>query len=150
MRIPEGKINFDEPPFDLVGVEVALHRAGRVARRREAAMPRLRAQRRLDRFLDLIVRARVTIRDTLRAWRAGKLLSDRHPLMVGAEVAIHRAVRVAHRREAEMPRRRAEAELDKKLDREIRAQVIARLIARKKAKAAGTLFGAERDDRVEA
>ena len=127
-------MNFDEPPFDLVGVEVALHRAGRVARRRAAEMPRIRRLSRLDAVLDRVVRARIAVRDTVRAWRAGALASDRDPEMVGAEVALHRAGRVARRRAAAMPKRRAEARLDAKLDEEVRARVIARLRERESAR----------------
>lgn len=111
---------------ELVGVEVALHRAGRIARRREAEMPRLRALRRLDAVLDRLVRARILARDTLKAWREGALVSSRDPFMVGAEVALHRAARVARRREAEMPKRRAEERLDAELDEQVRARVRAR------------------------
>ena len=120
-------MNPSEPPWDLVGVEVALHRAGRVARRRAAEFRRYRWWRRLDRFRDVTVRGRIAIRDTLRAWRSGAIASRRDSLMVGAEVALHRAARVARRRAAAMPRRRAEARLDAELDEQIRARVIARL-----------------------
>ena len=116
----------EAPPFDLVAVEVALDRAGRVARRRAAEMPRVRARRRLDAVLDLAVRMRIAARDTVKAWRAGRLLSRRESDMVGAEVALHRAARVAHRRAAEMSRRRAEARLDAELDAQVRARTLAR------------------------
>ena len=50
------------PPFDLVGVEVALHRTARVAQRRAAELPRRRAEARLDAALDEQVRARIAAR----------------------------------------------------------------------------------------
>lgn len=90
-------------------------------------MPRVRRLRRLDAVLDVVVRARIAARDTVRAWRAGRLVSRRDAGMVGAEVALHRAARVAHRRAAALPRRRAEARLDAELDAEARARVLARL-----------------------
>ena len=50
------------PPFDLVGAEVALHRAARVAERRAAEIPKRRAEAELDATLDEQVRARVVAR----------------------------------------------------------------------------------------
>ena len=47
--------------------------------------------------------------------------------MVGAEVALHRAARVARRRAAAMPQRRAEARRDAALDEAVRARVRERL-----------------------
>lgn len=76
---------------------------------------------------DLLVRARIGVRDMVRAWRVGALRSVRDPEMVGAEVALHRAARTARRRAAAMPKRRAEARLDAELDDQVRAQVLARL-----------------------
>ena len=99
----------NEPPFDLVGAEVALYRAGRVARRRKAEMRRLRALRLVDSLLDVLVRSHIGVRDTIGAWRAGAPRSTRDPEMVGAEVALHRAARVARRRAAVMPKRRSAA-----------------------------------------
>ena len=119
-------MNPHEPPFDLVAVEVALHRAGRIARRRAAEMRRTRFVRRLDSFLDIFTRARIAGRDTLRAWRTGALRSSRDSDLVGAEVALHRAARVAHRRAAAMPARRAVARADADLDEQVRARVLAR------------------------
>ena len=46
--------------------------------------------------------------------------------LVGAEVALHRAARVALRRAAEMPQRREEAQLDAQLDEQVRARIAAR------------------------
>lgn len=120
-------MNPDQPPFDLVGAEVALHRAGRVARRRAAEMPRVRLLRRWDAVLDVVVRVRLAARDTLAAWRAGRAVPARDAELVGAEVALHRAGRVARRKLAAMPRRRAEARLDAELDEQVRARVLARL-----------------------
>lgn len=51
-----------QPPFDLVGAEVALHRAARVAERRAAELPLRRAEARLDAELDEKVRARLLAR----------------------------------------------------------------------------------------
>jgi hypothetical protein len=120
-------MNFSKPPFDLVGAEVALYRAGRIARRRKAEMRRLRALKRLDAVLDVLVRCRIEVRDTVGAWRGGVPRSTRDEEMVGAEVALHRAVRKARRRAAAMPKRREEARLDAELDDEVRARVLARL-----------------------
>ena len=119
-------MNPQEPPFDLVEVEVALHRAGRIARRRSRDGRRVRALRRLDSFLDVFVRVRIALRDTLRAWRVGAIRSARDADLVGAEVALHRAVRMARRQAATLPKRRAEARLDEEMDRQVRARVLAR------------------------
>lgn len=51
-----------EPPFDLVGAEVALHRAARIAQRREAELPQRQAEALLDAELDEQVRARIESR----------------------------------------------------------------------------------------
>ena len=76
--------------------------------------------------------------------------------LVGAEVALHRAARVAQRRVAEIPKRRAEAQLDATLDEQVRARVVARLGRQgappPEADTPGRnpdLLGAQRDDRVE-
>ena len=142
-----------EPPFDLVAVEVALHRAGRIARRHAAEMRRTRFVRRFDSFLDVFTRARIAVRDTLRAWRTGAVRSSRDPDMVGAEVALHRAARAAHRRAAAMPARRAAARVDADLDEQVRARVLARFARDRTGAATSTrassLLRAERDDRVE-
>lgn len=76
--------------------------------------------------------------------------------LVGAEVALHRAARVARRRVAEIPKRRAEAQLDATLDEEVRARVVARLERQgappSEPGAPGrdpALLGTQGDDRVE-
>lgn len=51
-----------EPSFDLVGAEVALHRAARIAQRRAAELPQREAEALLDAELDEHVRARIESR----------------------------------------------------------------------------------------
>ncbi len=103
--------------------EVAMHRAARVAHRRAAEVPRRRRIERWDAMLDLLVLARVRMRDTVSAWRAGRVRSLRENHFVQAEVAMHRAARVAHRRAADVPRRRAIEVLDDAIDEEVAARI---------------------------
>ena len=57
-----GRADAGEASFDLVGAEVALHRAARVALRRAAEMPKRRAEAQRDAELDEQVRARIAAR----------------------------------------------------------------------------------------
>lgn len=109
----------------LVGVEVALWRAGRVARRRAISARRRRRWRRFDRVLDVAARIQIRSRFALAAWQRGPGHRDEEWL-VDVEVALRRAGRVARRRAAAMPRRRAEARLDAELDQTVRARILAR------------------------
>lgn len=119
-------MNRTAPEPWLVGVEVALSRAGRVARRRAISARRRRLWAGFDRILDLAERLRIKGRFALAASPGSPDHGDQDWL-VDVEVALCRASRVARRRAAAMPKRRAEARLDAELDEAVRTRVLERL-----------------------